>query len=87
MVSYFGSINGVTDPSYTKNYRLGMQFRRQIYREFLFVELEPSYNFRKEEYEDRNGAWNVVLRFEIALERDLRRIRSSDDDSDEDQAE
>ena len=75
VVSYFGSVNGYTDPSYIRTYRLGMLFRRQFYRPFLFVELEPSYGFRKDDVDDkRDGAWNVVLRFEIALERDLRRV-------------
>ena len=75
-VSYFGTIDGVTDPSHTKNYRLGVLLRRQVYRQFLFVELEPSYNWRRENKEDkREGVWAVEVRFEIALERDLRRMR------------
>ena len=78
VVSYYGSVNGVTDPSFTKNYRLGVLFRRQVYRQFLFMEFEPSYNFRKKRQEDsRNSLWNVVVRFEIALERDLRRVKKS----------
>ena len=78
VVSYYGAVNGVTDPSFTKNYRLGVLFRRQIYRQFLFMEFEPSYNFRKKRQEDsRNSLWNVVVRFEIALERDLRRMKKS----------
>ena len=80
-VSYFGTIDGVTDPSHTKNYRLGVLVRRQVYRRFLFVEVEPSYNWRRREKEDnREGVWAIELRFEIALERDLRRMRKLDDD-------
>jgi hypothetical protein len=80
VISYFGVINGVTDPSYTKNYRLGMLFRRQVYRKYLFAELEPSYNFRRNNVDaDRNGVWRVVVRFEIALERDLRRTKNDED--------
>ncbi|MEH6634883.1 MAG: hypothetical protein V7700_05155 [Halioglobus sp.] len=80
VISYFGSINGVSDPSYTKNYRLGMLFRRQVYRQFLFMELEPSYNFRRRKIEEqRDGAWNIVIRFEVALQRDLRRITAPED--------
>ncbi len=78
VISYFGAINGITDPSYTKNYRLGMLFRRQVYRQYLFAELEPSYNFRRNNVDaDRNGVWKVVVRFEIALQRDLRRLKST----------
>jgi len=72
--AWFGSINGVTAPSYVKNCRLGVLFRRQLYRPFLFVELQPSYNFRKNQNDDeRRGAWSLELNFEVALERDLRR--------------
>ena len=81
VISYFASVNGATDPSYTRNYRLGLLFRRQLYRQFLFVELEPSYNFRRRDKEDdREGAWNVVLRFEIALERNLARFGRTNDE-------
>jgi hypothetical protein len=74
VISYFGSINGATDPSYVKNYRVGVLFRRQLYRPFLFIELQPSYNLRKSGADDRRrGAWRMELNFEIALERDLRR--------------
>jgi hypothetical protein len=82
--SYFGTITGVTDPSHTKNYRLGVQFRRQVYRQFLFVELEPAYNWRRRDKEDkREGLWSIAVRFEIALERDLRRLRKQRDDGGE----
>ena len=72
-ISYFGAINGVTDPdSYVKNYRLGVLFRSQVYRKYLFLELEPAYNYRKQEPEDkRQFAWSIALRLQIALERDL----------------
>lgn len=71
--SYFASVNGVTDPDYVKNYRLGLRFRRQVLRRYFFAELEPSYNFRKREGEARNGVWNITLRFEFLLEPDRRR--------------
>lgn len=73
-INFFGSVNGVTDPeSYVKNYRLGVLFRRQIYRKFLFLELEPAYNYRQREPDEtRKFAWSIALRLQIALERDLR---------------
>lgn len=72
-INYFGAVNGVTDPdSYVKNYRLGVLFRRQVYRPYLFLELEPAYNYRKRKPDEkRQFAWSVALRFQIALERDL----------------
>jgi hypothetical protein len=77
-LSYFGAINGVTDPSsYVKNYRLGVEFRRKIYRDFLFFEVEPSWNYRRRNYDDdRDTAWAIMLRLEVALQRDLMRKKS-----------
>lgn len=77
-INYFGAIKGVTSPeSYVKNYRVGVLFRRQIYRKFLFLELEPAYNYRKRKPEDnREFAWSIALRLEIALSKDLQRVRS-----------
>ncbi len=77
VLRYFGAINGVTRPdSFVKNYRLGVVWRRQVYRDFLFAEIEPAFNYRRKELEDdREGFWIIVLRLEIALEKDLRRVR------------
>ncbi len=77
VLRYFGAINGVTRPdSFVKNYRLGVVWRRQVYRDFLFAEIEPAFNYRRKELEDdREGFWSLILRLEIALERDLRRVR------------
>ena len=75
VIGYFGSIKGATDPSYVENYRLGMVFRRQVFRRYLFAELEPSYNFRKDSPDDkRDGAWNIIMRFELVLQRDLMHV-------------
>jgi len=75
VVAWFGAVKGVTDPSYVKNYRLGMLFRRQLWRRYFFAELQPSYNFRKRggENDDREGAWNIVLHFELLFEPERRR--------------
>ena len=74
VVSYFASVTGNTDPSWIENYKLGLLFRRQIFRRYFFMEVEPSYNFRKREYNvSRDGAWNIVLRLEILFETARRR--------------
>lgn len=76
VISYFGVIRGITDPKLTKSYGLGTQVRRPIFRQFLFAELEPTYSWRKKRPgESREGAWKVVLRFEIALQADLTRAK------------
>jgi len=79
VIGYFGSIQGVTDPDYIQNYRMGMVFRRQVYRPFFFAELEPSYNLRRDSADQsRSAAWNIILRFEIVLQQDLvRRWKNS----------
>ncbi len=83
-ISYYGSIKGVTDPeSYVRNYRLGVLFRRSIFRKFLFLELEPAYNYRKRNPDEkRQFAWSIALRFQIALESnpDDRRPHSPEED-------
>jgi hypothetical protein len=79
VISYYGTIRGTSDPDITRAYRLGVLMRRQIYRRFLFAEIEPSYAWRKKKPgDDREGGWKFVLRFEIALQRDLRRARPQD---------
>lgn len=76
-ISYFGAVNGVTDPDYVKNYKVGVLFRRQVYRRYLFLEVEPAYNYRKEnEDAKRQFGWSVALRLQIALERDLTRKKN-----------
>ena len=60
-------------------------FRRKVYRDFLFFEVEPSANFRQPNpFEDRDLAWQVVLKLEIHLARDLirRPLRATDDSDD-----
>ncbi|MEP4147138.1 MAG: hypothetical protein ABJL54_07935 [Halioglobus sp.] len=88
-LNHFLTVSGETQPdSFVKNYRLGTIWRRQVYRDFLFVELEPAINYRRLEYEDeRDVAWSFVVRLEIALSRDLsragKRDRAREEDSDE----
>ena len=65
---YVGA-DGQTEPyDFVKNYKVGARFRRQAYRDFLFWEVEPSYNWRIDEpYFDREGAWRIELRMEFLL--------------------
>jgi len=78
VLRYFGTVRGITDPKLTKSYALGIQVRRQIFRKFLFAELEPTYSWRKKNTDvSREGAWKLVLRFEIALQKDLARKKPS----------
>lgn len=73
-VAYVG-MGGRTEPfDYTDNYQIGVRLRRQAIREYLFFELEPSYNWRIDEPGmDRRGAWNLSFRVEVLLDAELRR--------------
>ena len=65
---YVGA-DGQTEPyDFVKNYKVGARLRRQAYRNWLFWEIEPSYNWRVDEpYFDREGAWRIELRLEFLL--------------------
>jgi hypothetical protein len=90
-VNPYFTVRGETQPdSYVQNYSLGTIVRRQMYRDFLFFEVEPSANYRKLEYgDDRDLAWQLIFRLEVHLARDLvkRRNRNQaearEDDTDE----
>lgn len=77
-ISYYGSVKGVTDPkSYVRNYKLGVLFRRPVFRKFLFLEVEPAYNYRKRKPEEnRQFAWSIELRFQIALQSNQNRRKN-----------
>ena len=87
-MNHFVSVRGETRPtSFIKNYRLGTVWRRQVYRDFLFVEMEPAMNYRRRDYEEkRELSWSFVIRLEIALARDFsrgsRRTRDREDPED-----
>lgn len=76
-IEYFVSMSGRDDPEvFESNYRIGVLFRRQFFRDFLFYEVEPSYNWRRDTYDEkREGVLGIVLRLEIMLDDDLVRGR------------
>lgn len=82
-INYFFGVNGFTDPRYIRNYRAGVLFRQQIYRKFLFLEIEPAYNYRKQNKDDkRQFAWSIGFTLQVALERDLARKKKPSRDED-----
>jgi hypothetical protein len=80
-LNYIASVNGITSPhSFVKNYRLAVLWRKQVYRDYMFLELEPGYNFRKRNNEDdRDDVFSFTVRIEIALQRDLRKKQKAKD--------
>ena len=66
-ISYYGGASGGTRASYlTRNYKLGMLYRKNIARKWLFLEVEPSYQWRRDNvFDKRKGATIVTARFEV----------------------
>ncbi len=76
-LSRFAWLAGETRPeSWTTSYGLGVRYRRNIYRPWLFMELEPAYAWKRKLYDDeRQGVVLFTLRFEIFIERLRQRSR------------
>jgi len=67
-LSWYGRVNGETSPDYIVSYDLGLRLRKNIYRKWLFVELEPGFTWRKEKFDlPREGTPYVFLRLEMAI--------------------
>ena len=62
-------VQGQTQPyRYENNYQLGLRFRAQAVRKFLFFELEPTFNYRRDDpYAPRSSAWALEARVELLL--------------------
>ncbi len=82
-LSYFGAIAGETDPEYlTQSYALGVRYRRNFLRPWIFVEIEPSYAWRRESVEEsRSSLWLLTLRLEFLEERHNRRAQRGRDEA------
>lgn len=72
-IEYYVTLSGRNDPDpFNSNYRVGVLYRKSFFREFLFYEIEPSYNWRRETFDDqRRGVLGLVLRLEVMLDDDL----------------
>ena len=72
-VQYFFSVSGRDQPqTFETDYRIGVQYRKQFFRDFLFYEIEPNYRWRRDTYEEeREGVFGIVLRLEVMLDDDL----------------
>nr|BBD50092.1 hypothetical protein [Haliea sp. ETY-M] len=72
-IEYYVAMSGRDKPqTFETNYRIGVLYRRQFFREFLFYEIEPNYNWRRDEFEDkREGVLGIVFRLEVMLDESL----------------
>jgi hypothetical protein len=77
-IEYYVAMSGRDQPEvYETSYRVGVLWRKQFFRDYLFFEVEPNYNWRRDEYEDeRRGVLGIVLRLEIMLDESL--VRGGD---------
>ena len=72
-VSYESSAVGVTEPdSLVTNYRLGIRYRQNIHRDWLFFEISPDITWpvtlsddRDEVIEERRSVLSILVRFEV----------------------
>lgn len=71
-ISYFVGIDGHTRPNYlTKGYGVGVVYRRNFFRKWLFFEIEPAYAWRRLEVEhNREGGAILTGRLEIILDKE-----------------
>lgn len=71
-VEYYVAMSGRDQPqTFDTNYRIGVLYRRQFFRDYLFYEIEPNYNWRRDTFEeDREGVLAIVLRLEVMLGED-----------------
>ncbi len=72
-ISYESSVNGITEPvQIATNYRLGMRFRKNFHRKWLFYEIVPEMTWPITLDEGRTGIkigrrskWLLFFRFEV----------------------
>ena len=66
-LSYESSITGVTLPDkYTTNERLGVRYRHNFLRKWLFYEVVPAVNWNRELFiDERSTDWEILFRLEV----------------------
>lgn len=82
-LSYFTSVSGETDPDYlTSSYGIGVRYRRNILRRWMFLEVEPAHFWRRRTLDTaRDSVWMLTLRLEFREERRNRHGRKRHDEA------
>lgn len=72
-ISYYVSARGKTQPyGLTTSYGLGIRYRQNIFRPWLFAEFQPNYRWLKEDTSSgREGTFGILARLEIVFEKDF----------------
>jgi hypothetical protein len=70
-LSAFTWIEGETRPeNFTSSYGVGLRYRRNIHRPWIFYEVSPSYSWAKDYWnDDRDGGALMTFRVELLFER------------------
>lgn len=69
-ISYDASMWGVNHPEWTvQDYRVGIAYRRSIYRPWLFFEVEPEITWPKDADGRRNSVYAVMATLEVQFGR------------------
>ncbi|MES2626412.1 MAG: hypothetical protein V4628_14095 [Pseudomonadota bacterium] len=69
-MSYYARMGGTTDQNYVGEYQVGVRFRRNIARPWLFIELSPGYSWEKVSDDiPREGSIFASIRLEMAIGR------------------
>ena len=67
-LSWYARANGETSPGFITSYDLGVRIRKNVAREWLFIELEPGYTWRKDgALLPRKGTPYLFFRLEMAI--------------------
>lgn len=79
VISYMAGLDGVTDPDpLTENYGFAVNYRTNVFRKFLFAEIEPAYMWRKEaDFDSRVGVWAINVRFEVHFSKEPKSRKST----------
>ncbi|MGB5276247.1 MAG: hypothetical protein WBP02_03630 [Gammaproteobacteria bacterium] len=72
-VSYEASVTGITEPQdLVTNYRLGIRYRRNIHRDWLFLEFTPDITWpvglsedRETIIKERRSVYSIIVRLEV----------------------
>ncbi len=73
-IAYYLSVAGQTQPEsdgLDNSYGLGLRYRQNIFRPWLFYEVQPNYRWAKyENHSSRDGAAGIFFRLEAVFERE-----------------
>lgn len=68
-LAYFGAVSAQTDPQFIGAYSVGFRYRRNVFRPWIFFEIEPAHLWRREySGASREPVWLLTFRLELLEE-------------------